>query len=209
MTLTWSRNKNASGYDIYYSTSKNGDYSRLGGTTGTSYTTKKLTNGKTYYFRVRPFCYHGSKDNKIPGVYVTKSQKVSNSVHGYNVSGTFVLISIEKQHMWFYKNDKLLVETDVVTGNADGYHNTPRGYYTIYQHNSPAVLVGPGYECTVSYWMAFCGGCGIHDSTWRSASEYGGNTYKYNGSHGCVNTPYNAVRTIYNNTRIGTPVIVY
>lgn len=209
VTLSWSKNKNASGYDIYYSTSKNGTYSRLGGTTGTSYTTKTLSNGKTYYFRVRPFKYHGSKDNKIPGVYVTKSQTVTNKIHGYNVSGTFVVISISQQHMWLYKNNKVYIDTPVVTGNADGYHDTPRGYYTIYQHNSPATLVGPGYSVVVSYWMAFCGGCGIHDSTWRSNSEYGGNTYTYNGSHGCVNTPYNAVKTIYYNTKVGTPVIVY
>ena len=55
--------------------------------------------------------------------------------------------------------------------------------------------------------MGIYGGCGIHDASWRSS--YGGNIYKGNGSHGCVNTPYSKVQKIYNNTGYGTPVIVY
>ena len=52
-------------------------------------------------------------------------------------------------------------------------------------------------------------GCGIHDSTWRADWEYGGDTYKYNGSHGCVNTPYSKVAKIYKKAQVGTKVIVY
>ncbi|MBQ3858807.1 MAG: L,D-transpeptidase [Prevotella sp.] len=48
---------------------------------------------------------------------------------------------------------------------------------------------------------------GIHDSVWRSA--YGGNIYKTNGSHGCVNTPLGAMRKIFKKAHVGTPVIVY
>ena len=33
--------------------------------------------------------------------------------------------------------------------------------------------------------------------------------FKGNGSHGCVNTPYSAMSTIYNNIPTGTPVIIY
>ncbi|MGN0467502.1 MAG: leucine-rich repeat domain-containing protein, partial [Acutalibacteraceae bacterium] len=40
------------GYTVYYSTSKNGTYKKLGSTTSTSYTNKKLSSGKTYYFKV-------------------------------------------------------------------------------------------------------------------------------------------------------------
>ena len=109
--------------------------------------------------------------------------------------------------MWLYKNGKLIVETDVVTGNNDGAHNTPKGYHNIYSRARNTTLSGPGYSSFVEYWMAFCGGCGIHDSSWRS--EYGGNIYNGNGSHGCVNTPYGAVATIYNNIPTGTPVIIY
>ena len=98
-------------------------------------------------------------------------------------------------------------ETDVVTGNDDGYCNTPTGYFSITSRARNTYLNGPGYSSFVNYWMGFYGGCGIHDASWRSS--YGGNIYKGNGSHGCVNTPYSKVQKIYNNTGYGTPVIVY
>lgn len=33
--------------------------------------------------------------------------------------------------------------------------------------------------------------------------------YIYNGSHGCVNLPYDAAKIIYENTDVGTPVLVH
>ena len=38
-------------------------------------------------------------------------------------------------------------------------------------------------------------GIGFHDATWRSA--FGGNIYEYSGSHGCVNLPPNAAKSLY------------
>ncbi len=98
------------------------------------------------------------------------------------------------------------MDTPVVTGTK-GYNDTPKGYYTMYSRAMDTVLYGDDYASPVDYWMGFKGGYGIHDASWRSS--YGGNIYTYNGSHGCVNTPYNAVKTIYNNTAYGTPVILY
>ena len=115
-------------------------------------------------------------------------------------------IDIPKQRMWFYKNGTLLVDTPVVTGNK-GTADTPKGYFSVYSRARNTYLTGPGYSSFVQYWMAFSGGCGIHDASWRST--FGGNIYTYNGSHGCVNTPTAAVTKIYNNSAIGTPVIIY
>lgn len=213
VTLSWGKNRYADGYEIYYSRSKNSGYSLFGKTKNTFFTTThRLEAGRTYYFRVRAYrnLSVNGKRTDVPGTYYTYSIKVQSGAYGYSVGGTYVEISIKEQHMWFYKDGEYVLETDVVTGNDDGYHNTPTGYYTIWQRQSPAVLVGAGYSSPVDYWLAFThSGCGIHDASWRSAGEYGGTTYKGNGSHGCVNTPYSKVRTIYNNVRIGTPVILY
>lgn len=213
VTLSWGRNKYADGYEIYYSRSRNSGYSLFGKTKNTFFTTThRLEAGRTYYFRVRAYrnLSVNGKRTDVPGTYYTYSIKAQNGAYGQSVGGTYIEISIKEQHMWFYKNGEYILETDVVTGNDDGYHNTPTGYYTIWQRQSPAVLVGAGYASPVDYWLAFTrSGCGIHDASWRSASEYGGTTYKGNGSHGCVNTPYSKVRTIYNNVGIGTPVILY
>ena len=54
----------------------------------------------------------------------------------------------------------------------------------------------------------FCGNVGMHDADgWRH--EYGGQIYKTNGSHGCVNMPKAAARTVYNTLEIGSAVVVY
>ena len=59
----------------------------------------------------------------------------------------------------------------------------------------------------MTYWMPFNKDVGIHDAAWRS--EFGGEIYKKDGSHGCVNTPPDMAEKIYNNIEIGVPIIVY
>ena len=129
-----------------------------------------------------------------------------------DIGNTYVEISIDNQHMWYYKNGSLLVETDVTTGTSSTGHDTPRGafYLNNKQMNVTLVSINPDdpYESKVTYWLPFKGNTyGIHDASWRSS--YGGSNYIYNGSHGCVNTPYNSVKTIYENITVGTPVIIW
>ena len=50
-------------------------------------------------------------------------------------------------------------------------------------------------------------GEGLHDATWRS--EFGGEIYKTNGSHGCVNLPFHSAELMYPELYVGYPVIVY
>ena len=207
VNLIWNHNNYAEGYDILYSTNQSSGFKTLGSTKSNYYTTKNLTNNKTYYFRVRPYKHVGSSNTKVLGTYTTKSCKVTSGAYSKSVGGTYVEISISAQHMWVYKNGNLVVSTDVVTGNNDGAHNTPKGFHKIYSRARNTTLSGPGYSSFVEYWMAFCGGCGIHDASWRSS--FGGNIYNGNGSHGCVNTPRSAVVKVWENTTVGTPVIIY
>lgn len=55
--------------------------------------------------------------------------------------------------------------------------------------------------------MPFNGGIGIHDAIWRS--QFGGNIYKTNGSHGCVNAPPYLAQKIFENIEPGTPIVCY
>lgn len=55
--------------------------------------------------------------------------------------------------------------------------------------------------------MPFAGNVGIHDATWRT--EFGGNMYQWDGSHGCINVPYDKAAAIYANIEVGMPVVVY
>lgn len=124
-----------------------------------------------------------------------------------DIGNTYVEINMTKQHLWFYKNGSLIVDGDVVTGNVSNHCSTPAGVYKLKDKERNAILKGEGYSTPVSFWMPFNGGIGIHDATWRAV--FGGNIYMTNGSHGCVNAPYNLANTIFNNIDSGSPVVCY
>jgi lipoprotein-anchoring transpeptidase ErfK/SrfK len=124
-----------------------------------------------------------------------------------NIGDTFVEIDMTKQHLWFYKDGYLVVEGDVVTGNVSNGNTTPTGIYKIYYKQKDTILKGEGYESPVSFWMPFNNGIGIHDASWRS--EFGGEIYKNDGSHGCINSPYYVAKTVYDNINSGDTIICH
>lgn len=117
----------------------------------------------------------------------------------------YISISISSQTLNYYEYGELVLSTPVVTGINDG---TPTGDFKVLNKARNVTLKGADYESFVNYWIAFKGSAyGIHDASWRS--NFGGNIYKYNGSHGCVNVPYYKVQQLYNMVEIGTPVYIY
>jgi len=124
-----------------------------------------------------------------------------------DIGNTYVEINITKQHLWFYKNGKLVTHGPIVTGNPNRGHETKVGTFMLNYKQKGTTLRGPGYEAGVTYWMPFYGNIGIHDATWRSS--FGGEIYKRRGSHGCVNAPLYLAKTIYENIEEGTPIICY
>ncbi len=128
--------------------------------------------------------------------------------HGENDYGnTYVEVNLTKQHLYYYKDGALVVDSDFVSGKMTYGRVTDEGIYYVYYKQTNAVLKGEDYETPVSYWMPFDGGEGLHDATWRGS--FGGDIYMYNGSHGCINLPYSVAETIYNNINIGDCVFVY
>jgi hypothetical protein len=106
-----------------------------------------------------------------------------------------------------YVDGVLVVESDFVSGNLSKGYYTPTGAYGLTYKERNATLNGENYSTPVSYWMPFAGNVGMHDATWRGS--FGGSIYKRNGSHGCVNLPYSAAKTIYENITSNFPVLVY
>ena len=121
--------------------------------------------------------------------------------------GTYIEVNLTSQHLWFYKNGTCIVSTPLVSGKVAEDMCTPTGVFSLYQRKAGAWLEGDDYRTYVNFWMPFYYGYGLHDATWRSS--FGGNIYLYNGSHGCVNLPYSAASTIFNNSTVGTKVILY
>lgn len=125
-----------------------------------------------------------------------------------DIGDTYVEVCLSQQRMWCYENGVCIVDTPVVTGNPNKGNATPSGgVWAIDAKMREYVLKGEGYQAPVDYWMPFNGDVGIHDMQQRA--YFGGTIYLSNGSHGCVNTPYEQAQMIYNAVSIGTPVIVY
>lgn len=123
------------------------------------------------------------------------------------IGNTYVEINITKQHVWFYKNGKLIIEGPVVTGNPNRGNSTVVGTHMLNYKQKDVILRGAGYEAKVTYWMPFYGNIGLHDASWRS--KFGGEIYKTRGSHGCVNAPLYLAKTVFERIEEGIPVIVY
>lgn len=124
-----------------------------------------------------------------------------------DIGDTYVEINYTRQHMWFYKDGQLLVDTPIVTGNTSRGYSSPQGIFPIVYKEKDAVLRGEDYESYVTYWMPFYRNFGIHDAPWRS--EFGGDIYQNRGSHGCINTPEQAAKTIFDEIEPGVPVVAY
>ena len=143
--------------------------------------------------------------------------KQTAASHGAQDWGsTYIEVDIAAQHMWYIVDGAVAMESDVVTGlPADG-RDTPTGVYSILYTERDSTLKGetdpetgkPSYETPVAFWMPFTWqGHGFHDATWQSS--FGGSRYQTNGSHGCVNMPYDKAEQLFNMISAGTPVIVH
>lgn len=118
---------------------------------------------------------------------------------------TYIDISIAAQTLTYYVNGVAALSTPCVTGSPG--RSTPTGVFSINNKVPGKYLTGPTWHVWVNRWMRFSGNCGIHDASWRKS--FGGNIYKSNGSHGCVNIPFSAADTLYNTAPLGTVVIVH
>ena len=157
-----------------------------------------------------------TKDIKKAQV-VTREPKYRSkaaSHDGAGVGSTYAEVDLTDQHMYFIKNGKVVLETDIVTGNPNKGNATPQGVYTLSYKTLNATLRGEkkangeySYETPVKYWMPFNGGIGFHDATWQPA--FGGNLYQTRGSHGCVNLPYDIAGQLYNLISAGVPVVCH
>ena len=89
--VSWKKDSSATGYEVYRATSKSGKYSKVAAiskNSTVSYTDKKLTKGKTYYYKVR--AYKTVKKEKVYGAYSDiKSLKIAEKYTAPVYVGTF------------------------------------------------------------------------------------------------------------------------
>lgn len=130
-----------------------------------------------------------------------------------DLNGNYIEVNLTKQHLWFYRDGQLLLETDFVSGLPKDGRETTTGAFPIAFKASPYNLKGGGsngsssWDVEVQYWMPFYDGQGLHDASWRTS--FGGTIYQTDGSHGCVNLPMDAAKVIYENVDANFPVLLY
>ncbi len=149
--------------------------------------------------------------NSIDGTGPDESEVVfpnkSLVVDGADLGKEYILVDMGKQHLRYYKNGRICIEYDIVTGNTGLGRGTPVGLYHIYNKRYHTILRGVDYASYVNFWLGVNKGIGIHDATWRS--EFGGEIYKHSGSHGCINSPLDLMEKLYNQVEVGVPVLLY
>lgn len=123
------------------------------------------------------------------------------------IGPTYIEISFDNQELFYYKDGELIIRTDIVTGMKDTEFATRHGLFKIIGHLRDQEL--KEYDAFVSYWMTVTPDyeVGIHDADWRS--EFGGDVYSYNGSHGCINVPPSVMPSLFEAVADETPVIMY
>lgn len=187
----------------------------------TLYYSREFTthDGRTIEFESSDYGYQINKDDEAAQLIadIQANAEVERepvySVKGYkrngrdDLCGCYVEVNLTQQHLWFYMDGELVVESDFVSGLPRDGRETVTGVFGIPYKKSPETLKGDTWEEDVTYWMPFFDGQGLHDAPWRSS--FGGNIYQTSGSHGCINLPQDAARTIYENMEERVAIILY
>ncbi len=120
---------------------------------------------------------------------------------------SYAEVNVASQHMWLYKSGELAMESNIVTGNPGTGHDTPTGAFHIRALRTDTTLNGEDYSVDVAYFIVFADDIGFHDAVWQP--YFGGDLYRTNGSHGCVNMPLESVEEMYELVYMNMPVFVY
>lgn len=154
-TIKWKKDSQADGYVIYRATSKNGEYKKIKNISDknrTSYTVKKLSSKKAYYFKIRSYKMFGDKKGY--------SKKYSDSKTN---SGLLAKITLTSTSSNKSRNTNLKVASKAINGlvlkpgqtfnwfNVVGKATIEKGYKsaTVFVNKKPVPGVGGGI-CQVS-----------------------------------------------------------
>jgi len=125
-----------------------------------------------------------------------------------DIGDTYVEVNLTAQHLFFYKDGILIMESDFVSGNISKKLGTPTGTYPVQYKETDSTLNGENYATPVKYWMPFNANIGFHDAPWREG-KFGKDIYLTNGSHGCINMPPAKAKKMFDNITRGVAVVVY
>lgn len=128
--LSWSRNKNCSGYEIFRATSKNGSYKKIAqlSNTTTSFTNKKLKSGTVYYYRIRAVLIGGNNHTAyssvsfVYGATAPSTPKITvKALKGKKAKVSYKKVSGATKYMIYYSTKKSSGYKRLTTTNKLSY----------------------------------------------------------------------------------------
>ena len=130
--------------------------------------------------------------------------------------GNAIVVHIDDQMLDLVQNGRVVFSAPVVTGMnkaSESREATPKGTFWIGWKNTATYLSVGSWSGWVNRWMGFTNGgsissreWGIHDAPWRT--QFGGEIYKTNGSHGCINMAVADAKWLYDNIKVGTKLVI-
>lgn len=168
---------------------------------------------------------HGQTTLVTAAVKDLALQTAVSSAEAYTartLPGKMIVVSTEGEWAHLYQGTELILDTPVTTGGPE--LPTDHGVFHIYFKASPFVFHSPWppdspfyyFPTPIQFWMPFDGGEGLHDASWRSDFGPGSNLAPTDlgtgrtiqGTHGCVNLPFDAAQFIWDWAPVGTTVVV-
>ena len=125
--LSWDEVTKASKYSIYRATVKNGEYVKIGTSTGTTYTDKKVESGKTYYYKVKA---------------IYSANTAANSAYS-----SVVKITVKSTESKFISYPETVSRNELATVEFQGKPNTE---YTITVYYKSGASTAEGLEPKIS-----------------------------------------------------------
>ena len=160
-------------------------------------------------------------NNKQTGeIEINYSQKADTfTTKGEPDWKAYIDVDLSEQHARYYdESGNIVWEANFISGKP-GEDATPEGVWQINSNDGATKLIGakdpktgkPKYESPVSYWMPFEGNMvGFHDATWQNDSSFdSAESYKWCGSHGCINLRLSDAKALHDCSKVGLCVVVH
>lgn len=157
--ISWEKVGSVAGYEVYRATSLKGLYKRIARVTGTTYTNKKLSANKTYYYKVNAYAKSGRQR-----VYSKYSEKVKvttpKGLMAYYKSIQGSSLSKSKQNKLNVKTDSIIKKiikngmTEVEKANAiynyilDNVSYEDRGWWVNNANHAYGALINGKAQCS-------------------------------------------------------------
>ncbi len=120
-----------------------------------------------------------------------------------------IVVNLSTQNLKTLDNGEVLIDTKITSGRKS--FDTPLGARMVINKAQNVRLKAPSprfgtYDLPAKYWIGMGNGYGFHDASWRSS--FGGEDFVTTGSHGCINMPTEAVKSLYSWADTDTEVYI-